>query len=92
MAEPLLLARDLAKHFPLTKGAVLQRRVGAVKAVDGVDLAVNVGETHGLVGESGCGKSTTGRLILRLLAPTSGSVLFRGVDVHRSGRKALRML
>ena len=92
MAEPLLATRDLAKHFPMTKGAVFERRVGAVKAVDGVSIVVNAGETHALVGESGCGKSTTGRLILRLLAPTTGSVLFRGVDVHRSGRKALRML
>ena len=92
MADPLLVTRDLAKHFPMTRGAVFQRRVGSVKAVDGVSMVVNAGETHSLVGESGCGKSTTGRLILRLLEPTRGTVLFRGVDVHRSGRKALRKL
>ena len=92
MADPLLVTRDLAKHFPMTKGAVFQRRVGSVKAVDGITMMVNAGETHGLVGESGCGKSTTGRLILRLLKPTRGTVLFRGVDVHRSARRALRGL
>ena len=91
VADPLLVTRDLAKHFPMTRGAVFQRRVGSVKAVDGVTMVVNSGQTHGLVGESGCGKSTTGRLILRLLEPTRGTVLFRGVDVHRSGHgQALR--
>ena len=92
MADPLLVTRDLAKHFPMTRGVVFQRRVGSLKAVDGISIAVNTGETHGLVGESGCGKSTTGRLILRLLEPTRGTVQFRGVDVHRSGRKELRTL
>ena len=92
MADPLLVTRDLAKYFTMTKGAVFERRVGAVKAVDGVSIVVNPGETHGLVGESGCGKSTTGRLILRLLEPTRGRVSFRGVDVHRCDRRTLRML
>ena len=68
-----MVVRDLVKHFPIRKG-LLQRQVGAVRAVDGVSFDVLRGETLGLVGESGCGKSTTARLLLRLIDPTSGSV------------------
>ncbi|HET9738873.1 MAG TPA: ABC transporter ATP-binding protein, partial [Solirubrobacteraceae bacterium] len=75
--EPLLEIRDLVKHFPIRQG-LLQRQVGAVRAVDGVSFDVERGETLGIVGESGCGKSTTARLILRLMDPTSGSVKFEG--------------
>ena len=67
MAEPLLEVRDLVKHFPLTRGVLVQRQIGAVKAVDGIDLTLAAGETLGLVGETGCGKSTAARLIMRLL-------------------------
>ena len=73
VGEPLMQIRDLVKHFPIRKG-LLQRQVGAVRAVDGVSFDVLRGETLGLVGESGCGKSTTARLILRLMDPTSGSI------------------
>jgi oligopeptide/dipeptide ABC transporter ATP-binding protein len=73
--EPLLEVRDLKKHFPI-KGGLLRRQIGAVKAVDGVNLVVNRGETMAIVGESGCGKSTTGRTILRLEEPTAGEVIF----------------
>ena len=79
--EPLVEVRDLVKHFPLTQGIVLRRRVGAVQAVDGVSFDVLRGETLGLVGESGCGKSTTARLLLRLIDPTSGSVRFEGREI-----------
>lgn len=76
----LLQVRDLKKHFPIYRG-VFQRQVGAVRAVDGVSFDVYQGETLGLVGESGCGKSTTGRTILQLYKPTAGSVLFEGVNL-----------
>jgi oligopeptide/dipeptide ABC transporter ATP-binding protein len=79
----LLEARHLVKHFPITRGIVFQRQIGAVHAVDDVSFEVRRGETLGIVGESGCGKSTTARLIARLLAPTSGEVHFDGRDVTR---------
>jgi peptide/nickel transport system ATP-binding protein len=89
--EALLSARDLEKHFPITKG-LLRRRVGAVKAVDGIDLDVIKGETLGLVGESGCGKTTTGRLFTRLLEPTGGSIVFEGRDISHMSQSRLRPL
>jgi oligopeptide/dipeptide ABC transporter ATP-binding protein len=79
--EPLMEVRDLVKHFPLTQGIILQRKVGAVQAVDGISFDVMKGETLGLVGESGCGKSTTARLLLRLMDPTSGSIRFEGEEI-----------
>ncbi len=90
--DVILEVRDLVKHFPITKGFLLQRAVGAVRAVDGVSFTVREGETLGLVGESGCGKTTTGRLILRLMEPTSGEVIFQGRNVFRLNREELRRL
>ena len=90
---PLIELRDVQKHFPITRGIIFQRKVGAVKAVDGVSLEIQQGETLGIVGETGCGKSTTARLMMRLMAPTGGSILFDGEDIaNRSGEslKALR--
>jgi oligopeptide/dipeptide ABC transporter ATP-binding protein len=78
--ETLMEVRDLVKHFPIRKG-LMQRQVGAVRAVDGVSFDVIRGETLGLVGESGCGKSTTARLVLRLIDPTSGSIKFEGEEI-----------
>jgi peptide/nickel transport system ATP-binding protein/oligopeptide transport system ATP-binding protein len=80
---PLVEVRDLVKHFPITRGVIFQRRVGAVQAVDGLSFDINRGETLGIVGETGCGKSTTARLIMRLLEPTSGEVRFDGHDITR---------
>jgi oligopeptide/dipeptide ABC transporter ATP-binding protein len=88
-AAPLVEVRDLVKHFPIRKG-VLARTRGHVRAVDGVSLDVRRAETVALVGESGCGKSTTARLLLRLLDPTAGSVRFAGRDVLRLNRDELR--
>ncbi|HEY5046000.1 MAG TPA: ATP-binding cassette domain-containing protein [Solirubrobacteraceae bacterium] len=86
--EPLMEVRELEKHFPLTRGVLLRRKVGAVKAVDGVSFAVMKGETLGIVGETGCGKSTTARLMMRLLEPTAGTVRFDGNDItHLKGAK-----
>jgi oligopeptide/dipeptide ABC transporter ATP-binding protein len=87
----LLETRDLKKYYPVT-GGLLSRHRGDVKAVDGVSFFIKEGETLGLVGESGCGKSTLGRTILRLEEPTEGEIIYRGTDVTRLGKKALREL
>lgn len=86
--QPLLDAKGVAKHFPLRKG-LLGRQVGAVRALDGIDLQVMRGETLGLVGESGCGKSTLGRVILRLLPASRGTILFDGCDLLSASGKDL---
>jgi oligopeptide transport system ATP-binding protein len=94
MAEQkaLLRVKDLKKYFPITRGIVIQRQVGAVMAVDGISFDVHKGETLGLVGESGCGKSTTGRTILQLYRPTAGEVHFEGTDlVQLKGEELRRM-
>src|SRR5437764_9246415 len=88
--QPLVEGRDLIQHFPLTKGIIFQKQVGAGRAVDGVSFAVMEGETIGLVAESGWGKSTTARLITRLLEPTDGTIVYKGEDIaHRSRRDLL---
>jgi oligopeptide/dipeptide ABC transporter ATP-binding protein len=81
MSEKLLDIHDLKKHFPVTRGILFQETVGWVKAVDGVSYTIHAGETVGLVGESGCGKTTTSKLILRLENPTGGSIVFQGRDI-----------
>jgi peptide/nickel transport system ATP-binding protein/oligopeptide transport system ATP-binding protein len=88
-AAPLVEVRDLVKHFPV-HGGILQRTVGLVQAVDGVTFEIRRGETLGLVGESGCGKTTVGRLILRLIEPTSGTIRFDGVDITKLSGAALK--
>ena len=88
-SQDLLRLVDLAVHFPVTRG-VWKRKVGTVKAVDGVNLTVRRGETLGLVGESGCGKTSIGRTVIRLYKPTSGQVWFEGQDISRLGERALR--
>ncbi|MEV6314614.1 dipeptide ABC transporter ATP-binding protein [Streptomyces sp. NPDC051776] len=89
--ETLLKVTGLTKHFPITKG-ILKRQVGAVKAVDGIDFDVRAGETLGVVGESGCGKSTMGRLITRLLEPSGGKIEFEGEDITHLGTGRMRPL
>jgi oligopeptide/dipeptide ABC transporter ATP-binding protein len=91
MAEPLLQVENLKKYFPIRRG-VFQRTVGHVRAVDGVSFSVQKGETLGVVGESGCGKSTMGRSILRLIEPTSGAVRFEGKDVVRMNRAQMQAM
>lgn len=91
MSEALLEIHDLKKHFPVTKGLLFQETVGLVKAVDGVSYAVNPGQTVGLVGESGCGKTTTMKMLLMLEKPTSGTILFRGQDIQQFTGKDLQI-
>lgn len=91
MSDALLEVNDLTKHFPI-KGGVLRRTVAHVRAVDGVSFSLRKGETLGLVGESGCGKTTTGRVILRLEEATGGEVLFEGTDVLNASRGHLKTL
>jgi peptide/nickel transport system ATP-binding protein len=88
--EALLELSGLKKHFPLTGGLIFKRQVGQVHAVDGIDLTVHAGETLGLVGESGCGKSTTGRLAARLLEPTAGNIRYAGREIGHASRRGLK--
>jgi oligopeptide/dipeptide ABC transporter ATP-binding protein len=90
--EPLLKVEGLRKHFPVNRGIIFQKQVGAVKAVDGLSFSVAKGETLGLVGETGCGKSTTGRLLTRLLEPTEGSIVFDGTEIAHLSRGDMRPL
>jgi oligopeptide transport system ATP-binding protein len=92
MTEVLLEVRGLSKIFPITSGIIRRRQVGEIPAVDGVDLSIHKGETLALVGESGCGKSTTGRLLLGLLRPTSGKIFYRGEDIASVSDEELRKL
>jgi peptide/nickel transport system ATP-binding protein len=92
MSTPLIELDDVRVWFPIKSGVVLDRHVGDIKAVDGVTLAIERGETLGLVGESGCGKSTLGRAILRLYEPTSGRIVFDGRDISHLGETELRPL
>jgi oligopeptide transport system ATP-binding protein len=91
MAEPLLRVKNLVKHFPI-KGGLFSREVARVHAVDGISFDIQAGETLGLVGESGCGKSTSGRCILRLIEPTAGEVWFQGKNVTTLDKRSLRAL
>ncbi|MQY13567.1 Oligopeptide transport ATP-binding protein OppF [Streptomyces sp. RB5] len=90
MPEPILQVRDLVKHFPLTQGILFQKQVGAVRAVDGVSFDLYPGETLGIVGESGCGKSTVAKLLMRLETPTSGQILYKGEDISKLSGRALK--
>ncbi len=92
VGDVLVEVRNLVKHFPVTRGFLFQRQVGVVRALDGVSFAIREGETLGLVGESGCGKTTLGRVMLRLLEPTSGEVLFRGRNIFTLSRGEVRRL
>src|SRR3989440_8844629 len=88
--DELLVVEDLKKHFAVTRGIIFQRQIAAVKAVDGVSFSVRQGETLGVVGESGCGKSTMARCLMKLLEPTSGRISFRGHDITRLSRGEMR--
>ena len=87
---PLLKVDNLVKHFPITRGVLKKKQVAAVRAVDGISFYVNKGETLGLVGESGCGKSTTGKVIIRLEEPTSGTAVFDGHKIFELSRERMR--
>ena len=91
MGDALLAVKDLKKHFPVT-GGLFQRRIGSIKAVDGVDLTVEEGQSFGLVGESGSGKTTVGKTILRLIEPTDGEIVFEGRDLCKLSESEMRHL
>jgi oligopeptide/dipeptide ABC transporter ATP-binding protein len=91
LGEELLRVENLKVHFPV-RSTILRRQLGVIQAVDGIDLTIAAGETLGLVGESGCGKSTTGRAILRLTEPTAGRIMFHGKDITSLSRRAMRPL
>ncbi|MER5432976.1 dipeptide ABC transporter ATP-binding protein [Streptomyces sp. NPDC002588] len=89
-SEPVLEVSGLHKHYPLTQGILFKKQVGAVRAVDGVDFALGKGETLGIVGESGCGKSTVAKMLVHLERPTAGRIRYKGEDVTRLSGKALK--
>jgi oligopeptide transport system ATP-binding protein len=91
-AEPILAVHNLVKHFPITRGILFQRQIGAVRAVDGVSFDLARGETLGVVGESGCGKTTLAKLLMHLEKPTSGEALFEGRNIYAMGGSELRRL
>ena len=88
--EPVLEVSGLVKHYPLTRGVLFKKQIGAVRAVDGVDFTLGRGETLGIVGESGCGKSTVAKLLCNLERPTAGSIRFKGEDITRLSGRALK--
>ncbi|MET9360287.1 dipeptide ABC transporter ATP-binding protein [Streptomyces sp. NPDC006632] len=90
MAEAILEVRDLVKHYPLTRGILFRKQVGAVKAVDGVSFGLTAGETLGIVGESGCGKSTVAKMLVNLERPTAGQIMYKGEDITRMSGRALK--
>ncbi|MGW1958465.1 ABC transporter ATP-binding protein [Streptomyces sp. NPDC001920] len=90
MAEPILEVSGLVKHYPLTQGILFKKQVGSVKAVDGVDFTLHRGETLGIVGESGCGKSTVAKMLVNLERPTAGSITYKGEDITRLSGRALK--
>jgi oligopeptide/dipeptide ABC transporter ATP-binding protein len=92
MAEELLVVENLKKHFPVTRGIVFKKQIAAVKAVDGVSFVVHEGETLGVVGESGCGKSTMARCLLKLIDPTDGQIVFQGRNITKLSRGQMRPL
>jgi peptide/nickel transport system ATP-binding protein len=92
VSDVLVEVRDLVKYFPLTRGIIFRKQIGAVHAVDGVSFDVHRGEALGIVGETGCGKTTTARLITRLLTPTSGTIRFEGEDISKISRRDLKPL
>ncbi len=92
LSDTILEVRNLRKYFPITKGFIFQKEVGAVKAVDDISFFIRRGETLGLVGESGCGKTTTGRVILRLMEPTAGEAVFEGRSIFALGKEDLRRM
>ncbi|MFA5918623.1 MAG: dipeptide ABC transporter ATP-binding protein [Candidatus Nanopelagicaceae bacterium] len=92
MTEPILKLEGLKKHFESTSGGIFNRKKGTVKAVDGIDLEILPGETVGLVGESGCGKTTAGRTVLKLYEPTEGKIIFQGQDITNLSRRQMKPL
>jgi oligopeptide/dipeptide ABC transporter ATP-binding protein len=90
MPSELLVVEGLKKHFPVTRGILFKKQIGAVKAVDGISFTLNEGETLGVVGESGCGKSTMARCILKLIEPSEGTIVFRGRDISKLSRSEMR--
>ncbi|ALO99230.1 Peptide ABC transporter ATP-binding protein [Streptomyces hygroscopicus subsp. limoneus] len=90
MPEPILEVSGLVKHYPLTQGILFKKQVGAVRAVDGVDFTLDRGETLGIVGESGCGKSTVAKMLVSLERPTAGAIRYKGEDITRLSGRALK--
>ena len=90
--QPLVQVDQLKKHFPIRQGLIIEREIGSVKAVDGISFSIQRGETLGLVGESGCGKTTAGRTILGLYPITSGKVIVTGISLENASKEQMKLL